>query len=263
MHLNYNEIQLVSAIQELTNNLLNENFVKDKSGVNLVEIINFSATLDPRQKIIEFPGVRKTPEEYVKREIEWYESQDLSVEEISKHAKIWANVADKDGRINSNYGWLIWSKENGEQYENAIAELISFPTSRKGIMIYTRPSMWTEWNKDGMSDFICTISSQYFIRNNKLINIVNMRSNDFIFGFFNDFYWQSYVYDKVYNRLVQFHEDLEYGEIIWNANSMHVYERHFEMLKSLTRLVLSWKDNMRKERRNKNLRKHLKEKENE
>lgn len=55
------------------------------------------------------------------------------------------------------------------------------------MMIYQRPQMQFQYNKNGMNDFICTNYAQLFIRNNKLIYIVDMRSNDAIFGFFNDF----------------------------------------------------------------------------
>lgn len=263
MQLGYNEIKLLPLIQSFANDLLNCTFVKDKSGVNLIEVINYSVQLNPQYKIIDFPGVRSTPINYVNAEIDWYNSQSLDVSEISKHAKIWSDIASSDNKVNSNYGYLIYSKENGEQFENCVMELTRNPESRKGIMIYTRPTLWQEWNKDGMSDFICTTSVQYFIRKNKLNAIVNMRSNDFIYGFFNDWYWQAHVYELVYNRLHAFYDDLEYGSIFWNANSMHIYERHFDMIKSLIRLGLLWKDSMRKERRELNLRKKFKESLNE
>jgi len=70
-------------------------------------------------------------------------------------------------------------------------------------MIYQRPSMQYDFNKNGMNDFICTNYVQLFIRNDALIYIVDMRSNDAIYGFFNDFAWHCYIYKKVYTELYQ------------------------------------------------------------
>jgi thymidylate synthase len=168
--------------------------------------------------------------------LDWYDSQDLSVANIGKLAKIWLDISDNDGKINSNYGYLIYSKENNEQYKHCLEELLKNPESRRATMIYTRPSIWDEYNKNGMSDFICTNSVQCFIRDNRLIYIVNMRSNDAIFGFFNDFYWHCIVYNRLWadlqaSQLVNL--NINGSQIIWNANSFHVYERHFPMLQEM------------------------------
>ena len=58
--------------------------------------------------------IREPNYDYAKREIEWYESQSLYVKDIPGDTpKIWQSCADKDGKINSNYGWCIFSNENG------------------------------------------------------------------------------------------------------------------------------------------------------
>lgn len=50
-------------------------------------------------------------------------------------------------------------------------------------MIYQRPSIWYEYNLDGASDFICTNSVAYYIRDGKLHCSVSMRSNDVVYGY--------------------------------------------------------------------------------
>jgi thymidylate synthase len=138
---------------------------------------------------------------------------------------IWTTVSDSNGMINSNYGWCIWSEDNNNQYDNALAELKSNPESRRAVMIYTRPTMWNDYNRDGMSDFICTNAVQYMIRDNKLNCIVQMRSNDAIFGYKNDHAWQKHVLDKMANQL-----EIEPGHITWQVGSLHIYERHFGLI---------------------------------
>ena len=92
-------------------------------------------------------------------------------------------------------------------------------------MIYTRPIMHADYNRDGMSDFMCTNAVQYVIRNNRLNAIVQMRSNDVVFGYKNDRAWQQWVLNKLANDL-----EIDPGQIVWNAGSLHVYERHFNLL---------------------------------
>lgn len=217
-------------VEPLYKKISKNDFVIDKSGSKTVEILNCSLELNPVFPVVEFVG-RKTPISYCQEELKWYNSQSLSVwypdkeSGIASKAKLWNVVCSDNGKVNSNYGWCVFSKENGLQFGNVVEELKKNPSSRRAVMIYNRPSMWEDYKKDGMDDFICTLATQHFIRNGKLITIVNMRSNDFVYGFFNDFFWQCHIHNSVANSL-----SVESDHMIWNANSMHVYERHFEKL---------------------------------
>ena len=163
---------------------------------------------------------------YVQREHNWYMSQPRNVKDIPGGAPtVWQAVASKDGTINSNYGWCVYSKENGEQFERVISELIAHPNSRRAVIIYTRPTMWEEYAIDGRSDFMCTNAVQYVIRDGHVNAIVQMRSNDVIFGYKNDRAWQLFVLGQVAKRL-----NLPVGELFWNVGSLHVYSRHFYLV---------------------------------
>lgn len=169
--------------------------------------------------------------DYVERELAWYESMSLNVNDIPGGTPaVWKAVADSDGFINSNYGWCVFSEENGSQLNNVVNELSKNPESRRGIMIYTRPQMWTDYNKNGRSDFMCTNTVQYLIRNGELVTIVTMRSNDAIFGYRNDFHWQDYCRNQLLNCLLPAHPSLKLGKMIWNAGSFHVYSKHFYLV---------------------------------
>lgn len=128
----------------------NSDFVIDKTGVKTIEIIGNSFIAD------EDYIIRKPSYEYIKREIEWYKTMSLYVDDIpGETPKIWKDVSDKNGKINSNYGWCIFSEENGSQYNYVLNELSKNPNSRRAAMIYNRPSMHTDFNKNGMNDFLC------------------------------------------------------------------------------------------------------------
>ena len=197
-----------------------DSYVTDKSGVKMLELISASFVADE-------PAIfGKVNQDYVDRELAWYKSQSLNVNDIpGGPPAIWKQVADKEGFINSNYGWCIWSPMNGNQYNNAVAELKNYPDSRRAVMIYTRPSMWNKYNINGMSDFMCTNAVQYVIRHGQVHAIVQMRSNDVVFGYKNDYAWQKHVLDLVAADL-----DIPAGIILWNAGSLHVYSRHFNLI---------------------------------
>ena len=201
--------------------LVKQEYVTDKTGVKTLETMNASFIAD--QPAI----IGKVNEEYVERELAWYKSQSLNVNDIpGETPAIWKAVATEDGYINSNYGWCIWSDENHNQYTNVLDELKKNPDSRRANMIYTRPTMHSDYNRNGMSDFMCTNNVQYLIRNGELNALVYMRSNDAVFGYKNDWAWQKHVLDSLCKEL-----NVPAGQIYWNVSSLHIYERHFGLLK--------------------------------
>jgi thymidylate synthase len=212
----------VEDIRQHFKDLLRHNvFVTDKTGVKMLEIVGANFVAD--EKAI-FGNVNY---DYVERELEWYKSMSLSVNDIpGGPPAIWKQVADTNGYINSNYGWCIWSDDNHSQYMHVLDELRKNPESRRATMIYTRPTMWKDYKHNGRSDFMCTNTVQYMIRNNALHVVVQMRSNDVVFGYKNDYAWQSYVLDKLCLDL-----GIQRGDIHWNVGSLHVYERHFDLVK--------------------------------
>jgi thymidylate synthase len=197
-----------------------ELYVTDKTGVKMLEIRGASFVADE-------PSIfGKVNQEYVERELAWYESGSLSVNDIpGGPPAIWKQVADKDGYINSNYGWCIFSEKNNRQYKNVRDELVKNPESRRAIMIYTRPNMWDDYSVNGRSDFMCTNAVQYLHRYGKLDAVVQMRSNDVVFGYKNDYAWQSHVLDLLCSDI-----GIMRGDIFWQVGSLHVYERHFDLV---------------------------------
>lgn len=202
-------------------------YVIDKTGCQMLEVIGATFVAD------EDAIFGKVNHDYVRREIEWYKSMSRNVNDIPPPVPAaWKACASPSGEINSNYGHLIWSRENFLQYGRVRTELLKNPDSRRAVMIYTRPSIWNEYDKDGMSDFICTNAVQYFVRpdesGEKAVHaVVQMRSNDAIFGYKNDFAWAKYVLGDLAEDL-----ELPVGKIIWHAGSLHVYSRHFDLVVS-------------------------------
>lgn len=216
----------MSEVREIfKNKLANEEFVIDKTGSKTIELVGISYIADEE---VLFGTLNK---EYAQKELDWYNSKSLNVYDMPKTPLIWKQVADKNGYINSNYGWVIFSEENGEQYKHCLRALRADKDTRRAMMIYTRPSMQWEFNKDGMSDFICTNTVHVLIRDNKIHYILNQRSCDSVYGLKNDLYWARHVHRKLFEDLIEDYPGIQLGDLIHQVGSLHVYERHFDLVK--------------------------------
>lgn len=199
-------------------------FSRDKTGEKIIEIIGASFIADE-------PTIfGKVNQKYVEAEIAWYESQSTNIGDIygdeKDPPKAWQLTANEHWEINSNYGTLIFSDKYHNQYNKVLEELKKNPFSRRGTMVYNRPSIWVEYNENGKNDFICTNSVSYYIRENNLDCVVQMRSNDVVFGTKNDYAWQKYILDKLSKDL-----NISPGNILWQVQNLHIYERHFHLIK--------------------------------
>ena len=209
--------------QYFIDELHDEAFTEDRTGQKTVELLGASFLADE-------PAIFGIPnEDYIEAELDWYNSSSTNVNDIhpDKDAPAaWQYAANDHGEINSNYGHLIYDDKFFNQYDRVCEELYDNPDSRRASMIYTRPSIWVEYNENGKNDFICTNAVTYYIRNNELQSVVQMRSNDVVFGYKNDIAWQQHVLESLANDL-----NIEPGFIQWQVQNLHVYERHFHLVK--------------------------------
>lgn len=197
--------------------------------------------------------VRKPKEPYQTNELEWFISQSRNIQDLKSFAgfipMIWNEIADINGMINSNYGWCCLSEDNGSQFWNAMKHLEFDRNSRRAIMIYNRPTMHEDWISDRdecgirwqhttdeyykelRGDFMCCQNNHFIIRNNKLIMTVHMRSLDAVYGYNADYIWFDWIFNKAVQYLKKTYEDLERGEMVIYADSVHVYKKHYDDLK--------------------------------
>jgi len=205
--------------------LENERFTTDRNGGKTIELIGASFYADE-------PAIFGTPnQDYIDAELAWYESQSTNINDIyvdRDPPKAWEMSANRHGEINSNYGHLIFSDKYHNQFDQVVRELRRNKDSRRASMVYQRPSIWVEYNDNCKNDFICTNAVTYYIRDNELHSVVQMRSNDVIFGYRNDYAWQEYVLYALADEL-----GVEPGTIHWQVQNLHVYERHFDLVKQM------------------------------
>ena len=98
-------------------------------------------------------------------------------------------------------------------------------------MVYNRPTIWNEFDEGGKSDFICTNAQTVYIRDNKLHMVSQMRSNDVVFGYKNDWAWAQYLMDKfVEDYNFETEQSIVKGDLTWQVMNLHTYSRHFHLV---------------------------------
>ena len=160
---------------------------------------------------------RKWNKNYAEAEWQWYLTGDRNIKKLGdiygRIPPIWKRMADKDGNVNSNYGYQ-WERFN--QLEYTIAKLRRYPDTRQAtISIYDgkEKNLYEQ-------DTPCTYAIQFTIVNEHLNMCVTMRSNDLWFGFCNDQYCFSELQKKVADET-----DYEIGTYYHFAHNLHLYER--------------------------------------
>ena len=157
---------------------------------------------------------------YAFAEWQWYLSADRSIYKLKELygsvPKIWQNIADENGLVNSNYG-AYWFGNN--QYDKVVDILKKDPESRRASLSIYNADNIDQYEKDTP----CTYAINFTILNNKLNMTVMMRSNDLWFGFCNDQYCFSKVQEKMCKDL-----DVEVGTYFHFVNNLHIYNRHLK-----------------------------------
>ena len=153
--------------------------------------------------------------DYDDAEWRWYLSGDNNINKLGelygKVPEIWKRMADKEGFVNSNYGWQ-WKR--GNQLDEVIEMLKAYPSTRQAaISIYDCKENYMYDN-----DTPCTYAVQFTIFKGKLDMCVTMRSNDLWYGFCND----QYCFSKL-QELVAVEVGVDIGEYYHFAHNLHIY----------------------------------------
>ena len=193
-----------------------------KGDSRAIELLNQSITIDDVYQINIYNPKRKFNVRYALLEFMWYLSQDQNVRNIGKAASTWKDIASVDGLVHSNYGVCL---HNG--WDRVVNELVRFPESRRAVIALNQPDV-----DYGMKDVPCTMFVQFFVRDDKLHLIWNMRSSDFAFGFCNDVAVGMLFLQMMRNELME-RTDIPWiglGSFTYNATSLHCYEPHWHLL---------------------------------
>lgn len=217
-------------------------------GQKILELNNVQLVLtNPYNNVVKV-GERKISLKYLIAEWLWYctgRQDKKGADYISQFAPFWNKIRNKDGSLNSNYGFYFFEPmqyviptenptyfyKHKSQFEYVCMKLEEDCDSRQAIATINNVM-----HKNGETlDFPCTVGMQFFIRDGKLNMTVMMRSTDLVLGFCNDVFQFTMFQLVVYNRLKHTYPNLKMGEFTLFTSSLHVYDRHFDMIASVMR----------------------------
>lgn len=187
--------------------------------------VSFKIT-DPRRRWI-YNSARGFKHQYAIAEALWYMAGNDSTEWISYYAPFWRDISDDGTTANSAYGARIFRPHpriadgRMSQWEWVKSELKRDPDSRRAVIHIKSPID----SLDAVKDVPCTLALQFMVRGGALHLVANMRSSDLILGIANDI-----PAFTLLQELMALELGLKLGEYIHTSNSLHVYERHWDML---------------------------------
>ena len=196
--------------------------IKEKLGVQF-------RIKNPRDRL-PFVEARNFSLSYFVAETLWYMSGSNSTEWISRYASFWKDISDDGKTANSAYGARIFKlhpriADGGlNQWDYVKSELKRDPDSRRAVIHIRTP----DDSLHAVKDVPCTLALQFFIREGKLHLHVNMRSSDIILGIAYDVPAFTTMQEVLANEI-----GVELGEYVHTSNSLHCYERDFQMLDAI------------------------------
>lgn len=227
---------LLSGVSEPVLSSKGKNLEIRNIGIELTDInrnkINFQTTFLPERQ--------EKYERYLNAELEWYLKggpRELHYKG-SPAPKQWKKYAGPNGKIVSNYGYIIlrekktFGQGNGKKkrrtdaYTFCLDTLTKKKSTRQAILHYNLPKHFTKSQRD----VPCTVAGQILIRNDKLSMTVFQRSSDIFTGIPYDIPWHCELMKRFVKdlRRVEGNENLEAGSLTLFVTSLHLYEENFE-----------------------------------
>lgn len=187
--------------------------------------------IDYFQGIIDNPwstyAARKYPLSYAKAEFQWYLTADPYNTEIFKHAKMWEKIQQTDGSIFSNYGyyWFNTDFSHGlSGFDWVVDTLTKDPDSRQAYL----PMNSFVHTFIGNKDVVCSKGPQFRIIDGALSIHVAFRSSDAVYGLGTDLITYWWLWEMVAVQL-----DIPRGQMVFSADSLHIYEKHWDMVRQV------------------------------
>lgn len=227
----------------LKNVILHPQYICSPRGSNIKENIGVTLKLNnPRARLITAPN-RAANYGFGVGEFLWYWQGKQDLETMVYYNKRMKQFSGDGHTLNSAYGWRMrkaWpgrGEQNMTQWEVAKKTLLDDPDSRRAVLLINSPYDQFEAVTRGSKDVPCTLSLQFFIRNNRLELHAHMRSNDVLWGLTYDLFSFTLFQECMLLELrqqTQF-QDLELGSYYHTAGSLHVYETHYKLAEDIMR----------------------------
>ncbi|GAA4838866.1 thymidylate synthase [Algivirga pacifica] len=212
----------------------------DRTGTGTKSLFGYQMRFDLSEG---FPIVttKKIHWKSVVHELLWFLNGETNVQYLQENGvKIWNEWATETGELGPVYGvqWRHWKSQNGQEIDQiarVIEDLKVRPNSRRIIV--------SAWNVGDLPDegvspqenaaqgkmalAPCHAFFQLYVADGKLSCMLTQRSADSFLGV--PFNIASY---SLLVHMIAQQCDLEVGEFIWTGGDVHIYNNHFEQVKT-------------------------------
>ena len=211
-------------------------YICEPRGSKVKELIAPTLVLrNPRARLLNIKA-RKADYGFGVGEFLWYWTGKQDLKSILYYNKRSASFSDDGKTVNSAYGYRVFNAKEYDicQWDACKKTLLQDNDSRRAMLIINVPQDNITAATVGTKDVPCTLSLQFFIRNNRLILHTHMRSNDVIWGLTYDLFSFTLLQEAMMLELNKEGQlGLELGEYIHTAGSLHLYEQHFDMAEKI------------------------------
>jgi thymidylate synthase len=208
-------------------------------GMKIKEILGYQFKLTNPRNRIPYVRDRELSIHYLVAELLWYLSGNDSTEWIANYSAFWSKISDDGRTANSAYGARIFKPHariaanldpTWTQWNYVIQELKSDPDSRRAVIHIRSP----QDSIQASLDVPCTLSLQFFLREDKVHMVTSMRSSDVILGLVYDVPAFTLFQELLALQLTQeLGRPIGLGTYTHLSASLHVYERHYGMVEKI------------------------------
>lgn len=231
----------------LSNLILHPQYICSPRGSKVKENIGVTLKLNnPRARLITAPH-RAANYGFGVGEFLWYWQGKQDLETMVYYNKRMKDFSDDGRTLTSAYGHRLRTRSfpssknfvqgspEISQWEACKRTLLGDPDSRRALLLINFPGDQTIAAVSGSKDVPCTLSLQFFVRNNKLELHAHMRSNDVLWGLTYDLFSFTLFQECMLLELKQnaAFKDLELGAYYHTAGSLHVYEAYFKQAEDI------------------------------
>lgn len=213
----------------LLSNLLDRRKIESRAG-DCREVIGWGAELTNTDYSWLCNERRALSPRFAAAEFLWYMSGKTDVDLLLKYAPKYKEFTDDGVHAYGAYGPRI-----SESIMPLVTKLRADPATRQAVVL-----IWRAYDLVAVTkDVPCTVSLQFFVRDERLILHTHMRSNDAWLGFPHDVWSFTCL-----QRVVAGELGLPVGKYVHTVGSMHLYEKNVEAAVEAT--ASYWKSTPRK-----------------
>lgn len=185
---------------------------------------------NPRHRLVTSWG-RPVNVPFALAEVLWILQGREDLEMLAHYNSRIHDYSDDGHFFNAAYGYRLRYNYSVDQLADIIETLQNEPESRQAVMTIWSPIQDRGWYNPGTStrekritkDRACNVTSQALARDGVMDWTQYIRSNDLIWGLpYNLMQW-THIMEYVAEQA-----DLKMGKLYWIANSLHVYDYHWQ-----------------------------------